>query len=65
MQQSISIIGVLFPTILLVMVNFDNRYTALANLIRNLNVDVYGEHISPKDAQVFYCEFAVFVTGCA
>jgi hypothetical protein len=53
MQQDILIIGVLFPAIPLMMVNFGNRYTVLANLIRNLHDEVLGEHISPQDAERF------------
>ena len=40
MQQDILIIGVLFPAIPLMMVNFGNRYTVLANLIRHLHGEV-------------------------
>ena len=53
MQQDILIIGVLFPAIPLMMVNFGNRYTVLTNLIRNLHEEVLGENISPQDAQRF------------
>ena len=53
MQQDILIIGVLFPAIPLMMVNFGNRYTVLANLIRNLHDEVLGENISPQDAERF------------
>ena len=37
MQQDILIIGVLFPAIPLMMINFGNRYIVLANLIRTLH----------------------------
>ena len=53
MQQDILIIGVLFPAIPLMMVNFGNRYTVLANLIRNLHDEVLGKNISPQDAERF------------
>ena len=53
MQQDILIIGVLFPAIPLMMVNFGNRYTVLANLIRNLHDEVLGENVSPQDAERF------------
>ena len=53
MQPDILIIGVLFPTIPLMMINFANRYNVFANLIRNLDDEVLGEHISPKDAERF------------
>ena len=35
------------------MVNFGNRYTVLANLIRNLHDEVVGDNISPQDAKRF------------
>ena len=53
MQQDILIIGVLFPAIPLMMVNFGNRYTVLANLIRHLHDEVIPDNISPKDAERF------------
>ena len=53
MQQDILIIGVLFPAIPLMMVNFSNRYTVLANLIRHLHDEVIRDNVSPKDAERF------------
>ena len=53
MQQDILIIGVLFPAIPLMMVNFGNRYAVLANLIRHLHDEVIRDNISPKDAERF------------
>ena len=53
MQQDILIIGVLFPAIPLMMVNFGNRYTVLANLIRHLHDEVLRANVSPKDAERF------------
>ena len=53
MQQDILIIGVLFPAIPLIMVNFENRYTVLANLIRHLHDEVIRDNVSPKDAKRF------------
>ena len=53
MQQDILIIGVLFPAIPLMMVNFGNRYTVLANLIRNLHDEVIHDSVSHKDAERF------------
>ena len=53
MQQDILIIGVLFPAIPLMMVNFGNRYTVLANLIRKLHDGVIRDNISPQDAERF------------
>ena len=53
MQQDILIIGVLFPAIPLMMVNFGNRYTVLANLIRHLHDEVIRDNVSPTDAERF------------
>ena len=53
MQQDILIIGVLFPAIPLMMVNFGNRYTVLANLIRHLHDEVTRDSVSPKAAERF------------
>ena len=53
MKQDILIIGVLFPAIPLMMVNFGNQYTALANLIRHLHDEVMRDNISPADAERF------------
>ena len=53
MQQDILIIGVLFPAIPLMMVNFGNRYAILATLIRHLHDEVIRENVSPNDAERF------------
>ena len=53
MQQDILIIGVLFPAIPLMMVNFGNRYTVLANLIRHLHDEVIRDNVSPTDVERF------------
>ena len=53
MKQDILIIGVLFPAIPLMMVNFGNRYTVLANLIRHLHDEVMRDNISPTEAERF------------
>ena len=58
MQQDILIIGVLFPAIPLMMVNFGNRYTVLANLIRHLHDEVIRDHVSPKDAERFLLQIS-------
>ena len=58
MQQDILIIGVLFPAIPLMMVNFGNRYTVLANLIRHLHDEVIRDSASPKDAERFRLQFS-------
>ena len=53
MQQDILIIGVLFPAIPLMMINFGNRYMVLANLIRNLHDTVVRDNTQPSDAERF------------
>jgi len=53
MQQDILIIGVLFPAIPLMMINFGNRYTVLASLIRDLHDAVIRDNTSPGDAERF------------
>ena len=53
MQQDILIIGVLFPAIPLMMVNFGNRYTVLANLIRHLHDEVIRDNVSSTDVERF------------
>ena len=53
MQQDILIIGVLFPAIPLMMVNFGNRYAILATLIRHLHDEVIRDNVSPNDAERF------------
>ena len=58
MQPDILIIGVLFPAIPLMMVNFSNRYTVLANLIRHLHDEVIRDNISAKDAERFLLQIS-------
>lgn len=58
MQQDILIIGVLFPAIPLIMVNFGNRYTVLANLIRHLHDEVIRDNVSPNDAARFLLQIS-------
>ena len=53
MNSDILIIGVLFPAIPLMMINFGNRYTTLANLIRNLHDTVIRDNTSTGDAERF------------
>jgi len=53
MQRHILIIGVLFQAIALMTVNFGNRYTEFANLIRHLHYEVTHDSLSPKDAGCF------------
>ena len=53
MQQDILIIGVLFPAIPLMMINFGNRYIVLANLIRTLHDTVVRDNTPPQDAKRF------------
>lgn len=58
MQQDIFIIGVLFPAIPLMMVNFGNRYTLLANLIRKLHDEVIRDNFSLQDAWRFMLQIS-------
>ena len=58
MQQDILIIGVLFPAIPLMMVNFGNRYTVLATLIRHLHDEVIRDSVSPNDAERFLLQIS-------
>ena len=53
MHQGFLIIGVLVPAFPLMMVNFGNRYTVLANLIRHLHDEVLRDNVSPNDAERF------------
>ena len=53
MQQDILIIGVLFPAIPLMMINFGNRYAVLASLIRDLHDMVIRDNTSQGDAERF------------
>lgn len=53
MQQDILIIGVLFPAIPLMMINFENRYMVLASLIRSLHDTVVRDNTPPSDAKRF------------
>ena len=58
MQLNIPIVGVLFPAIPLMMVNFGNRYALLAGLIRNLHDTVINEKISTDDSSRFCSQVA-------
>ena len=58
MQQGVLIIGVQFPAIPLMTVNFGNRYTVLANLIRHLHDEVIRDNVSPKDASRFLLQIS-------
>ncbi|MDC0992902.1 DUF2721 domain-containing protein [Alphaproteobacteria bacterium] len=58
MQLNILIVGVLFPAIPLMMVNFGNRYSLLAGLIRNLHDTVINENISTNDRTRFFRQIA-------
>lgn len=53
MQQDILIIGVLFPAIPLMMINFGNRYSVLATLIRHLHDSAIHDNTPPDDAARF------------
>jgi hypothetical protein len=58
MQLNILIVGVLFPAIPLMMINFGNRYSLLAGLIRNLHDTVINEKISTEDSARFFRQIA-------
>ena len=58
MQLDIIIIGVLFPAIPLMMINFGNRYSLLTGLIRNLHDTVINEKISTDDSARFFRQIA-------
>ena len=53
MQQVLLIISVLFPAIPLMMMDFGNRFNALASLICDLHDIVLHENISLRDAERF------------
>jgi len=58
MQLNILIVSVLFPAIPLMMINFGNRYSLLAGLIRNLHDTVINENISTDDSARFFRQIA-------
>lgn len=58
MQLDILIVGVLFPAIPLMMINFGNRYALLAGLIRSLHDTVINEKISTDDSSRFFSQIA-------
>ena len=58
MQLDILIVGVLFPAIPLMMINFGNRYSVLAGLIRNLHDTVINEKILTDDSSRFFTQIA-------
>ena len=64
MQLNILIVGVLFPTIPLMMINFGNSYSLLAGLIRNLHVTVKLKTSQPKTAPVFFGKLPALGKGC-
>ena len=54
MQLNILIIGVLFPAIPLMVINFGDRYSLLTGLIRNLRDTVINEKSSTDDIDRFF-----------
>jgi len=58
MQLDILIVGVLFPAIPLMMINFGNRYTLLAGLIRNLHDTVINGKVPAEDSTRFFSQIA-------
>ena len=59
MQLNILIVGVLFPAIPLMMINFGNRYSLLTGLIRNLRDTVINEKSSTDDIDRFFRQIAI------
>ena len=58
MQRDIFIVGVLLPATPLMLVNFGNRYTVLANLIRHLCGEVICDSVSLRDAERFLLQIS-------
>ena len=56
MQLNILIVGVLFPAIPLMMINFGNRYSLLAGLIRSLHDTVINVQTHADDSAPFFQE---------
>ena len=54
MQLDILIVGVLFPAIPLMMINFGNRYSLLAGLIRSLHDTVINAQTPADDSAQFF-----------
>jgi hypothetical protein len=65
MQLDILIVGVLFPAILLMMINFGNRYSLLAGLIRNLHDTVINAQTPADDSARFSNRSPVCANVCA
>ena len=58
MQLDILIVGVLFPAIPLMMINFGNRYSLLAGLIRSLHDTVINAQTPADDSARFFQQIA-------
>ena len=58
MRQDTLVIGVLFPAIPLMRVNFGNRYSVLTNLIRKLHDEVTGDNFSPQNTERFFLQIS-------
>ena len=58
MQLNILIVGALFPAITPMMINFGNRYSLLAGLIRKLHDTAINEKISTDDSARFFRQIA-------
>ena len=58
MQLDILIVGVLFPAIPLMMINFGNRYSLLAGLIRSLHDTVINAQTPADDGARFFQQIA-------
>ena len=64
MQLNILIVGVLFPAIPLMMINFGNRYSLLSSLIRNLHDTVINDNISTADSTRFFDRLLACANVC-
>ena len=62
MQLNILIVGVLFPAIPLMMINFGNQYELLVRLIRNLHDTVINEKVLTDDSARFFSHIAIIQT---
>ena len=58
MQLDILIVGVLFPAMRLMMINFGNRYSLLAGLIRSLHDTVFNAQTPADDSTRFFQQIA-------
>ena len=65
MQLDILIVGVLLPAIQIMMINFGNRYSLLAGLIRSLHDTVINAQAPADDSARFSNKSPVYANVCA